>query len=150
MERISALYAFLDSESKLHREIDVPLRRFGMSFGRTAPVERFIDLWTAVEGLFSPSGSESSFRMQQYIAQFVGLDARDRWDTYSTARASYKARNDLLHGRKFLSTGDLSKHGRPTEDYVRRALLKCIEERRKPNLEELERDIFLQEADAPP
>jgi hypothetical protein len=150
VRRLTDVYSFVESNRKVRRRLEVPLRRFQMSFNRTAPLERFIDHWTALEGLFSPGFQESSYRMHQFIAQFVGHDPRDRWDIYSKAKESYKARNDVLHGRRFLSTEELHRHAAPIEDYVRRSLIKCIEDKRMPDHVELEREIFLQGASADP
>jgi hypothetical protein len=150
IRRLANVYSFIDSRRKVRKSLDVPLRRFEMSFNRTAPVERFIDHWTALEALFSPGFQESSYRMHQFMAQFVGRDPRDRWDIYSKAKAAYKVRNDVLHGRRFLSSEELNRHAAPIEDYVRRSLINCIGDLRMPDHDELEREIFLQGASAHP
>jgi hypothetical protein len=150
VERLANVYSFVESKSDVRQKLEVPLRRFAMSFNRIAPVERFIDHWTALEALFSPGFQESSYRMHQFMAQFVGHDPRDRWDIYSKAKLAYTARNHVLHGRRFLSTEELHRHAAPIEDYVRRSLIKCIEDERMPDHGELEREIFLQGASADP
>ena len=99
-----------------------------------------------LEGLFSPGGTSLvRDRMQQYIAQFFRRRcARPLGHLLARRKESYQARNNVLHGHRFLRSEELREHAIPMQSYARRALLKSIEENQKPKRKDLERGIFLQ------
>jgi len=144
---LQTIWAFMArNRSKKRKRLALTVRRFQSSFRRTSSEDRLIDHWIALEALFSSEGSETTFRMSQLLAQFIGRDPLDRWETFKRAKELYGVRSDIVHGRT-IDHSTLDAQIALTEDFLRRALLACMKQRSAPDLGKLGRDVFLQGID---
>ncbi len=113
--------ALPDTDDRTTRAIN----RFNAAHGRESQEDTLIDLWIALEALFSPSDGELTHRIAMRAAYFLGSSPDERSETYKKLVESYKLRNVVVHGRR--STG-ATQHEviRLTQDYLRKALRRII------------------------
>lgn len=109
--------------------IVIPLRRWNDSFDRFRDEDRLIDLWIALESLFTPDfAGEIKFRGAIRIATFLGRNSKEKQKIYDDLRHSYDWRSTIVHGgekdsRKLERKGSLRLTTRLTQDYLRQAIL---------------------------
>lgn len=127
----------------LEPEVKIALGRFTSSYDRPkylpfdlpdnspGTADSLIDLWVALEALFSPSDGELRYRIALRVAYYIG-SPEEREEIYLTLVDSYDLRSQVVHGRT-LEVGttkklklDPSEALRRTEDYLRRALRNII------------------------
>jgi hypothetical protein len=79
----------------------IALRRYSRPNVGRLPEDRFLDLWIALEALFSPDGGgETTYQVALNAANFVRLPNRSRQQVFEGLKASYALRSDLVHGRQ--------------------------------------------------
>ncbi|MGH7961148.1 MAG: hypothetical protein ACRERD_04885, partial [Candidatus Binatia bacterium] len=143
VERLRAIWPFISRTSgKKYKTLALAIGRFQSSFQRNTLIDRFIDQWIAIEALFGEDGPEATHRMCQLLAMHIGRDAEDSWTIFRKAKEAYRTRSDVVHGRQ-LEHGTLEEQMVPVEDYLRRALLRCVQEKKKPDPGELGKELFV-------
>lgn len=104
----------------------IAMSRFNLSYERDTDEDRFIDLWIALEALFSPSDKmELRYRIALRAAHLIEEPGDKREQVYRTLLSSYNLRSDVVHGMKLtirqpkdLKMSERDVVGR-TEDYLR-------------------------------
>ncbi len=89
--------------------VAVALRRFGGSHEPRHDEDRLLDLWIAMEALFSPDDTtEVSFRLSLNAANYVEVEGLTRRALFEWLRKGYALRSSIAHGRD----PELKKHVR--------------------------------------
>lgn len=93
--------------------------------------DRFIDLWIALEALFSPlDAREVTYRLALRIAYFIGGDSQERERIYKSVVKLYALRSKVVHGKTRHPWGSVVWGSTPeldlTREYLRRALIKIV------------------------
>lgn len=79
----------------------IAISRFNLSYMRDTGEDRFIDLWIAIEALFSPTDKmELRYRIALRVAHLIGKPGDEREEIYRTLLSSYNLRSDVVHGKK--------------------------------------------------
>lgn len=147
--RLQAFWPFLTNASgQEQQKLALPRRRFRSSFHRDGFEDRLIDQWIALESLFSKDHSELAHKVSQRLAQFIGHDSQDRLNIFRSAKSSYSGRSKIVHG-EHISRERVLEWSTQTEDYLRRALIRCMEDKAAPIPDRIDEDIFLQGSTAP-
>lgn len=95
----AVLEALEDKKGKLRQATYRAAQYYEASHERTEPVERLIALAIGMESLFSPGDQgELNYRISQLAAQFVGKDAKERKEIFSSVKEMYSRRSKLVHG----------------------------------------------------
>ncbi|MDQ3693439.1 MAG: HEPN domain-containing protein [Chloroflexota bacterium] len=106
--------------------IRLALRRLRDSWHRRHPEDALIDIWIALEALFSPTDrGELGFRISVRLAAYIGLDATDAAAILDHARKSYDYRSTIAHGRtnkKVMIEREVAK----ARDYLYRTLYRTL------------------------
>jgi hypothetical protein len=97
--------------------------------------DRLIDYWIALESLMIPDGtSELTYRVSLRTAHLV-TPPPDRQAAYDFLRDSYGERSKFVHGSKAAVD---PKTVSATEDYLRRVLRHCVDNRTVPSAQDLD------------
>lgn len=102
------------------------------------PSLALLNLWAALEPMFSPARSELRFRISLNIAAYLEPLGNDRQALYKKIAKLYDVRSEVAHGTSKAPQQLL----KDTHDLAKRILEKIIEANHVPTLEELERNIF--------
>ncbi len=95
----AVLEALENKKGKLRLAAYRAAQYYEASHERTEPVERLIALAIGMESLFSPTDQgELNYRISQSAAQFVGRDAKERKEIFSSVKEMYSRRSKLVHG----------------------------------------------------
>ena len=126
----------------------VAVSRFNSAHTRDTEEDQFIDIWIALEALFSPSDKrEVTYRIALRLAHFIADPGDEREEVYRTTLDSYDVRSEVIHGRKLTlrRTKKLKLDSfevlRRTEDYLRRCLWKIVLSEKPFKAEELDKAI---------
>jgi len=108
-----------------HKRLPVALRRFNMAHRRSEPEDRLVDLWIALEALFSPPDSrEVTYRIALRAAYFIESLPEEREQVFTALRDHYGTRSDVVHGRK--PKRDVKVAAEAVDSYLRRASRKIV------------------------
>ncbi len=84
----------------------------------------------ALESLFGISNSELRFRLSLTTARFISNDFGERDEIFTNIKKAYDIRSGIVHGlRKELELSDLRFAEINLREYLRRALLKIMQDR---------------------
>jgi len=97
-----------------------------------------ISLWGALEGLFSPSRSEVSFRVSSHIAAFLEPAGKARLELQKKIVKLYNARSQVAHGSQDLPENALSD----TYALTKRIISRIIDQNHVPTREDLENALL--------
>jgi hypothetical protein len=107
------------------------------SFGRN-PELALLQLWGALEALFSPGRDELRFRISANIATFLEPPGTERYSLQKKVAKLYNSRSAAAHGRaKNVEDALIATYA-----VTRRVLLTSIEQNHVPSLKELESKLF--------
>lgn len=104
-----------------------------------------LSLWAALERLFSPSRAELCFRIPAAIATFLEPPGKSRYACHKSVKKLYDARSGAAHGRPT----EVDRPFVETHSFLRKVLLKIIEEDHVPSQTELEARLFGSEEEIP-
>jgi Apea-like HEPN len=81
-------------------QMAIALRRYSGSHEPRHDEDRLLDLWIAVEALFSPmDATEVTYRVAQNVANSVDVPSLSRRELFEWVKRAYGLRSDLVHGR---------------------------------------------------
>ena len=121
-----------------HAEFDLAMGAFdNCSFGRN-PELAMLQLWGALEALFSPGRDELRFRISANVATFLEPPGAERHSLQQRVAKLYDSRSAAAHGRAKNVEDALIE----TYSVTRRVLLTIIEQNHVPSLKELESKLF--------
>jgi len=114
-------------------EITTAITRFEDSYTRIKSEDKLIDYWVALEALFFsliPKEYVGSMgeTVASNIAYYVGNTESERRSIYAFIYSSHKARSYFVHGQRGTAPEHLDSTIKKTEQYLRTALRKRIEE----------------------
>jgi hypothetical protein len=114
--------------------VELALRRFRTSFERDSLIDRFVDHWIALESLFGDSSDRGAVKDQlcRRLAEFNAGSREEFSDAYQRCRNAYASRSSVVHGRE-VEPQRFRLHVFDTEHYLRRSLIKCLEENIVPD-----------------
>lgn len=126
---IKRLVEFVDDlEWVTRRFLDIPLRRFHLSFDRDSQEDRIIDLIVALESMFSDDSEAITYKIALRVAHFMEAESEKREKIFNFVKKAYSIRSDIIHGRKEKKwISELTQDGKYTnlaflEESVRRCL----------------------------
>lgn len=137
------------ADALAHRpRLAVALRRFSGSHEPRHEEDRLLDLWIAMEALFSPDGTtEVAFRLALNAANSVDVPEVSRRELFEWVKRAYGVRSDLVHGRSPALRKVTRLHGGETpsiseaaddlREVVRIALLQFLFEPAAPDFTQL-------------
>ncbi|MFQ5792364.1 MAG: hypothetical protein ACE5I2_16540 [Anaerolineae bacterium] len=124
--------------------ISMAISRFSSAYYRNSREDELIDVWVALEALFSPTDRrELTYRIPLRVAHYIGSSADEQEHIYNVLLDSYDLRSSVVHGRPLKGQTKKLKM-RPgkvieeTEDYLRRALRSIIISEEEFDSEELD------------
>lgn len=104
-------------------------RRYLLAVGRPDTHDRLLDLWIALEALFSPGKEgEIAFRLALRAASYLSGDPAAMKADFDFLNASYDKRSKLVHGDTVIV--DEAKDVQPLEGRLQHILRRIIEEER--------------------
>jgi len=114
-------------------ELATVITRFDDSYLRTKQEDKLIDYWVALEALFFsliPKEYVSSMgdTVASNIAYYIGETESERRSIFASIIASHKVRGYLVHGQRGTAPENLDLIVKKTENHLRQALRKRIEE----------------------
>lgn len=114
-------------------ELSIVLTRLDDSYLRTKQDDKLIDYWVALEALFFaliPKEYVSSMgdTVAANIAYYIGNTESERRSIFASIIASHKVRGYLVHGQRGAAPQNIDIVVKKTEQYLRLALRKRIEE----------------------
>jgi len=144
-------------------QLAIALRRFSGSHEPRHEEDRLLDLWIAMEALFSPDEtSEVTFRLALNTANWVDVPELLPRDLFDWIKRAYALRSDLVHGRspalrkltrlRGTEIKSISEAADDLREVVGIALLRFLFEAARPDFTQLAlREAFLlEEADLGP
>jgi hypothetical protein len=79
----------------------IAIRRFNVADEPRIETDALLDLWIAMEALFSPDdGREVTFRLAQNAANFIDRSDVARRTLFNWIKKGYDLRSSLVHGRE--------------------------------------------------
>ncbi len=116
-----------------NQELTAAITRFEDSYTRLKSEDKLIDYWGALEALFFsliPKEYVSSMgdTVASNIAYYIGNRESERRSIYAFISRSHKARGYFVHGQRGKRPENLDLTIKKTEQYLRTALRKRIEE----------------------
>lgn len=114
-------------------EITTAITRFEDSYTRIKLEDKLIDYWVALEALFFsliPKEYVGSMgeTVASNIAYYISKTESERRSIYAFIYSSHKVRGYFVHGQRGTAPEHLNLTIKKTEQYLRTALRKCIEE----------------------
>jgi hypothetical protein len=95
-------------------------------------------VWSALEGLFSPSRTELRFRVSSLIASFLEPSGAQRRALHREVAKLYDARSVAAHERSWIDRETLLE----SMTLLRKIVIKVISESHVPSKDELEGFLF--------
>ena len=118
--------------------LDLAIRRWMGSKGRTNYADRFIDLRIALEALYLPNtGSELGFRLATRGAWHLGADFNERREYQKILRKAYDLGSKVVHASGVEYSEKTRKLLAGAQDLCRQAILKRLDETGDPNWNEV-------------
>jgi hypothetical protein len=124
----------------MHRssEFNLAVQAFDQSAFARDPALALLQLWSALEGVFSPSRSELRFRVSANIATFLEPAGERRAILHRRVAKLYDARSAAAHGRPEQSLEPLVE----TYSLLKRVLLRIIDDNYVPSISDIESALF--------
>jgi hypothetical protein len=98
--RARALFRDVDKALRDASKTAIAIRRFSGSHEPRNDEDRLLDLWIAIEALFSPDdATEVTYRVALNVANTIELQGLDRRRIFDWVKRGYGLRSDLVHGR---------------------------------------------------
>lgn len=130
-----------------NEDFSVAVQAIDSCIWNASPGLALVEIWGALERLFSRSRQELSFRVSANIATFLEQPGRERHVCFRRIRGLYDRRSRAAHGE---GRRDGSAALLETYEVARLALCKMIEENHVPTGEQLESWLFGDGADTEP
>jgi hypothetical protein len=109
--------------------LSLALRRFNLAYERGNYDDALIDLWIGLEGLFSDSGTDITYKAAMRIAYYLEQEPKRRSELFRVAKDSYGSRSGLVHGKP---PEDLKEARSVAQDALRRSLTRALLEQAVP------------------
>ena len=94
------LFAAVETANANQTQLAIALRRYSGSHEPRHEEDRLLDLWIAVEALFSPPGAtEVTVQVAMNIANSVDVAGVSRRGVFDWVKRAYRLRSELVHGR---------------------------------------------------
>ena len=112
IEELIKIYNTVFLNNKRNKRIYFSLHFWNSSSCSANFENRVVDLFTALEGLFTTDNSEVSYKLANRMAWFLfpnfDSDHRlNRMEVFKAAKEGYKVRSNVVHGKKFVDTTDM-------------------------------------------
>lgn len=111
-------------------KLSIAITRFEDAYTRIKNEDKLIDYWTALEALFLYD--ESNFQMSRTLAlaisYYLGKNESERQSIKNDITRSHDLRSDVVHGKELKQNVNLIEMVTKTENHLRHALRKRIEE----------------------
>jgi hypothetical protein len=121
-----------------HEDFNVAFMAFDYSIWAGSTALGLLNLWGALESLFSPARAELCFRIPAAIATFLAPPGAARHTRYKEIKRLYDARSSAAHGRM----DDPSDAFTKTYELLRDCLTAMLEQNSVPSKQELEARLF--------
>jgi len=105
--------------------IEIAIDRFSSSIQRRDSIDKIIDLYVALESLFSTPGENSSLKIAYRTAVLLATNDEEKEDYWKFVQEQSKIRNNILHGRQSaedVKPDNLTKF----EDLIRQSIRKFL------------------------
>lgn len=132
--RLSQSYYEGQKKAYQNNQLATPLTRFDDSYTRSKQEDKLIDYWIALEALFfsliptKEYVSSMGNTVASTIAYYIGKTEQERRSIFAAIIASHKMRGYLVHGQRGTPPENVDLVVKKTENLLRQALRKRIEE----------------------
>lgn len=114
--RARTVFAAVADDLANRPQMAIAIRRYSGSHDPRHDEDRLLDLWIAIEALFSPSdATEVTYRVALSVANSVEIKGLSRRALFEWMKRAYGLRSDLVHGRAPMLRKMTRLHGGKTE-----------------------------------